>query len=382
VLRILYITDSLMAGGIESQLVDLVTRLDRSRFDPQIVCLYGPTARDLHFAPELAEAGVTVHTLDLGWTPADKLTAVRRIASLTRSVRPDLVQAENYHSNLLSRMAKPLVPQTRLIGTVRGVLTRKQLSYERISHVFCSRYVASADFLKKMLSVGAGVPSHLISVVPNAIDVKRFSAPTNPQLRQQIAPGIPRTFVSMGRISRQKKMHLIPQAFGLLKKRHQLPIDYRVFIVGPVEDMAMQAQLDEAIQADDLSEEIIHHGATLTPVDYYHACDVSILFTTLEGLPIVALESLAAGRPVIISEEANAAGVVEHGKTGWVVRSGDIEHLAETLYTSLTVPDAILAQMRQFCVQRAQEYSIENLVERYTQLYETWCPSTSCRARR
>jgi glycosyltransferase involved in cell wall biosynthesis len=377
VLRILYITDSLMAGGIESQLVDLVTRLDRSRFDPQIVCLYGPTERDLHFAPELAEAGVMVHTLDLGWTPADKFTAVRRIAAIARSVRPHLIQAENYHSNLLSRMARPLLPKTQLVGTVRGVLTRKQLNYERMSRFFCARYVASADFLKKMLAVGAGISPDLISVVPNAIDVTRYSAPSNPELRQQIAPGISRTFVSMGRISRQKKMHLIPQAIGLLKKQNRLPVDFRVFIVGPVEDAAMLAQLDDAIRVEDLSAEIIRYGATSTPADYYHASDASILFTTLEGLPVVALESLAAGRPVIISEEANAAGVIEHEKTGWVVRTGDIEHLAETLYTTLTLSDAALAQMRQLCLRRAQQYSIENLVGRYTQLYETWCPSTS-----
>jgi len=84
----------------------------------------------------------------------------------------------------------------------------------------------------------------------------------------------------------------------------------------------------------------------------------------------VMLESLAAGRPVIISEEANAAGTIEHGVTGWVVRTDDLEHFADTLELVLALSDAALAHMRESCVQRAQSYSVERLVERYIDVYE------------
>jgi glycosyltransferase involved in cell wall biosynthesis len=233
--------------------------------------------------------------------------------------------------------------------------------------------VASAGFLKNMLEKGAGVPGRLISVVPNAIDVRRFSSPQNAELRQQIAPGVSRVFVSMGRISRQKSMHLIPEALGILKRQHRLPADFRALIVGPVDDADLLARLEDVIQANDLSREVVRYPATRAPEDYYHACDISILFSTLEGLPVVALESLAAGRPVIISDEANAAQVIEHGSTGWVVRTGDIEDLAEAVFTALTLPDTELARMRALCLERAREYSIESLVEQYSHLYETWC---------
>ena len=43
-LRILYCTDTLTAGGIERQLTELATHLDRIRFDPQVICLYGERA--------------------------------------------------------------------------------------------------------------------------------------------------------------------------------------------------------------------------------------------------------------------------------------------------------------------------------------------------
>jgi len=42
----------------------------------------------------------------------------------------------------------------------------------------------------------------------------------------------------------------------------------------------------------------------------------------LEGVPNVVLEALAAGRPVIISQAANNAGLIEQEKTGWIVQTG------------------------------------------------------------
>lgn len=370
--RILYVTDSLMAGGIESQLVDLVTRLDRSQFEPKILCLYGPTKRALHFAPQLEAAGIQVFPLDLGESALDKAMAVRKIVQIAHAFQPHLIQAENYHSNLLTRIARPFLPPTRLIATVRGVLTRNQLRYERFTAPFYDHLVASAPFLKTLLEQKAHAPGQKIVVAPNAVDVARFATPRNPSLRSQIAPNAHRVFVSIGRISNQKTMHLIPLALGRLKQQNRLPADVRVFIVGPVQDDPMKALLDEAIVRADVGANVICQEATRTPEDYFHACDASILFSTLEGLPIVALESLAAGRPVVISAEANAAEVIHPEATGWVVRSGDVGSLAETLHTILTLPAGELERMQPLCRNRAEEFSMTALVQRYTAFYETW----------
>src|SRR5690242_9238797 len=88
-IRILYVADSLMAGGIESQLVALTTSLDRARVEPHILCLYGPTARALHYAPALQAGGVPFSTLDLGWTARDKTRGIRGIISAARQLQPD-----------------------------------------------------------------------------------------------------------------------------------------------------------------------------------------------------------------------------------------------------------------------------------------------------
>jgi glycosyltransferase involved in cell wall biosynthesis len=367
--RILYITDSLMAGGIESQLIELVTRLDRERFEPYLLCLYGPPARSLHFAPQVRAAHIPLMTLDLGWGITDKIRAVASIIATVRRVRPQIVQTEGYHANLLTRLAAPCLPPLKLIGSLRGVPTRKQLLYERLSQGVCRRIVVNAPHLQEMLVVGARIPASKVFTIPNGITVEHYAQPHDGRWREQIAPFAHRVFVSLGRISFEKNMHWLVRGLALLKQQEKLPPDIRLFIVGPVQDLEAKRLLDETIRQHGLEAIVQHHAETVHPEDYYHACDVSVLYSPAEGLPNVCLESLAAGRPVLISQMANAAGVIEDGVTGWVVRLHDPEHLAETFSRIITLPESELAKMREACVQRAHDYRADALVERYMRLY-------------
>jgi glycosyltransferase involved in cell wall biosynthesis len=372
--RILYVTDSLIAGGIESQLVDLLLRLDSTRFEPQVLCLYGArSGRSPHFAPQLKDADIPFEVLDIGWGAGDKLGAARQIAATARTLRPQLIQLEGYHSNLLARALRPVLASTQVIGTVRGIETRKQLLYQRLGQWACTRIVASSPHLASMIVQRAGVPTAKVVVIPNGIDVQRFARipPATQEMRQQLAPNGERLLLSVGRISPQKRLHLIPEALGLLKREGRLPMNARVCLLGQVEKPELQLQLERAIAAAHLEDVILQQPETATPEAFFHACDATVLYTILEGISIAMLESLAAGRPVIISEEANGAGVIEHERTGWIVPTHDLASFAETLATVLEMPESRLRAMEKACVERAKSYSIKALTERYMQLYDS-----------
>lgn len=376
-IRILYVADSLMAGGIESQLVELVTRLDRTRFELHILCLYGPTSRSLHFAPQIRAANIPVYTPDLGWSAWDKVKGMASIITTAWRVRPQIIQAEGYHANLLTRLVFPCIFFTKLIGSVRGIPTAKQLLYERLSHWLCRRIVVNAPHLKQMLEAKAGVPANKVIYIPNGITLQHYAQPHDRDWRQHHAPGVRRVFVTLGRISFEKNIHWTVEGLGVLKQQGQLPDDVRFFVVGPVHHPEAKIVLDETINRYGLNTVVIQHPQTSYPEDYYHACDVSILYSPAEGLPNVCIESLAAGRPVIISEDANAAGVIDHETTGWVVPTHNQGRLAETLHRAITMSDAELEAMRDACLEHARQYTVEALVQRYTSLYETWSRHTS-----
>jgi glycosyltransferase involved in cell wall biosynthesis len=367
--RVLFVTDSLMLGGVETQLVDLVTRLDRGAFDPIVLSLYGKRASDDHFAARLHAAGIPVVILDRRLNPTDKARMVYDIARAVRAYRPAIVQAENYHANLLTRAARPFMPKTKLIGTQRTFYTSKQLRYERLDQRFTDVLVASSPHLKQQLVDIARIPPDKVRVILNSIDTRRFAAPQDATVRARVAPRARRVLLSLGRISAMKRMHLIVEGMGRLKQRGQLPGDAQLLIVGPAQDPAMLRRIMDAVTTYDLADQITRLPGTDAPEDFYAAADVTMLYTVDEGLSCVMLESLAAGRPVLISEESNGAGVIMDGVTGWVAPTHDSDAFTATLQRVLTMPAADLHAMRAACVAQAARYSIDILAQHYMNLY-------------
>lgn len=358
---ILYCTDSLMAGGAEQQLFELVTRLDRQRFEPYVVCLYSRRARrSLHFLDSLRAHNIPVIVFDIDWSLGAKLMGVARLVYEIWKIRPHIVQAINYHSNLLLRLARPFLPPLFLIGCVFVEYTRKQLLYERLSNWLCTAVVCNSLQLKEQLLLSAPHPH--ISVVPNGVDIQRFSAGFATSQSGYV-------LLMVGRIAKQKAPHLLIEALGILRERGNLPCDIHLWIVGEREDAEAQALVDKAIVRYCMEDCVFQYPPTLSPEAYYRLADIVVLPSLWEGLPCVVLEALAAGRPVIVSEAANSTGIVVNGANGWVFRTGDAEQLAEVLSYVLNLPSSILETMSKDCRESAIPYDVKLMVDKYAQLY-------------
>ena len=64
-----------------------------------------------------------------------------------------------------------------------------------------------------------------------------------------------------------------------------------------------------------------------------------------EGLPMVVMEAMAAGRPVIATYVAGMPELVRPGETGWLVPAGDVAALAEAMRAVAETPPEVLAAM-------------------------------------
>lgn len=368
--EVLFITDSLIAGGVESQLTELVTRIDRARFRPRVLCLYGARAGYApHFLPQLEASNVPVEMLDLTLNASSKLRAWRRIIAAARRVQPAILHAFNYHSNLITRLARPFLPaSTHVIGSVRTAYTPKQLAYERLTWRACAAITCNSPPLAAQLIEQAHVPPKRVTLIANGVDLARFADP--PTDSAELRGDFDHTLLLVGRISRQKAPDVLAEALGMLRESGRLPDSLRVWIVGGRAHNEAQAALDHAVDRHGLHGVICQVPPTHQPEMYYHAADVVILPSLYEGLPNVALEALACGRPVILSATANAGGIIRHSVEGWVVRTGDAGQLAEVIYAAIMCPPEQIAAMRDASRVRARGFAMSRMVEGYTGLYE------------
>lgn len=71
------------------------------------------------------------------------------------------------------------------------------------------------------------------------------------------------------------------------------------------------------------------------PVPVYHGAELFVLPTLEDGLPFVLVEAMAAGLPVIATNEAGASECIRPGTSGWVVPAGSVDSLAEALENAI-----------------------------------------------
>jgi len=369
--RILFFLESLSAGGAQRQTVELIKRLDRARFDPTILVFHGPRNGDSnHFLPDLAQLQVPVRNLDLRWTPVDIAVGFLGVIRAVWRERPAILHCISNRTSHLARLMRPLLPWgLPVITSVRTEYTPRQLFYERCEHVASTRIICNSPHMERTLSQRCHIPLHKLICIPNGVDVARFAANPDPGLRQRIAPGATHTAVMMARIARQKSPHILAAAVGRLKQQGRLPAGFRLFIVGETNSEELQSELTKVVQAHELGQVITQISQTTAPESFYHLADFTVLASLWEGMPNVVIESLAAGRPVIVSEAANASGLIQENVNGWIVPTNDIDGLSDKLGLVLSMSPEEIRSLAPACARRAADFSLTRMVDRYQDIY-------------
>ena len=173
-----------------------------------------------------------------------------------------------------------------------------------------------------------------IAVVRCGVDASYLEQPPMP------VPGAPR-LVCVGRLCEQKGQLLLVEALGRLASGG---VPCELVLVGDgelrpeIEKMAVDLGVDDRVTITGWAagEEVRRHLAEARAL---------VLPSFAEGLPVVIMEALALGRPVISTTIAGIPELVETGVCGWLVPAGSVEHLVEAMRTVLTAPVGELSRL-------------------------------------
>ena len=97
-----------------------------------------------------------------------------------------------------------------------------------------------------------------------------------------------------------------------------------------------------------------------------------ILASFAEGLPVVLMEAMALGRPVLTTYVAGIPELVIHGETGWLVPAGNEDALVEAMQVCLAADAETLNRMGEAGRQRVlMRHDIDHEAGKLCQLFET-----------
>ena len=183
-------------------------------------------------------------------------------------------------------------------------------------------------------------------------------------------PDVPR-LVSVGRLSEQKGQLLLVEAAALLKN------EGRTFELVLVGDGPMRPDVEALIARERLSQHVRITGwasgdEVLSEIE---AARAFVLPSFAEGLPVVLMEALGRGRPVITTYIAGIPELVQNELNGWLVPAGSVSEVATAMRSALDTPSARLTEMGRVGYERVRQMhdaarnaqTLAELFERYAE---------------
>ena len=198
-------------------------------------------------------------------------------------------------------------------------------------------------------------PEARIEAVPNAVAVGRER------------PDVPRAeniAVAAGRLSRQKGFDLLIRAWRRVAEQHP---DWRLQIYGsgPRHDR-LQARIDKL----GLGDRVTLMGFTEELDEELSRAALFILSSRFEGLPMVLIEAMSLGTPVVAYDcPTGPAELVEDGVTGLLVEAQNVPALAEAINRAIDDPE-LREAMGQAGQQRVRELNPDAVADHWERLLE------------
>ena len=132
----------------------------------------------------------------------------------------------------------------------------------------------------------------------------------------------------------------------------------------PVVLVAGDGELAQALKAQAGSLDVRWLGFVRAPRQVFAAADLVVMPSLTEGLPLVALEAMAAGRALVASSVGELPTLLRED-AGWLVPAGDEAALAETLRSALA-SDADRERRASRALARVRgEYGLDRMADRY-----------------
>ena len=164
---------------------------------------------------------------------------------------------------------------------------------------------------------------------PARIRVVANGVPGASAVRERAAPCGRWTLGVVALFRPRKGIEVLLDAMNILK-RHRIPVHLRA--VGTFESPQYEAQIAARVRRLRLENQITWTGFTREVADELQQMDLLVLPSLFgEGLPMVVLEAMASGVPVVATHVAGIPEAIRHGRDGVLVTPGDSEDLARAI---------------------------------------------------
>jgi len=269
--------------------------------------------------------GFPVHPVDMRGTW--DLGSALALASLHRSLRPDVVHWHAARAHALGAMASLLAPGPRRVLSRRVDFPVRRSPGSRLLYALPVDAILAISACVRDALVASGVPSARIRVVPSGIDVAPFERPFDREAVRRklgLTPDV-LLVLQVAALAPHKSQSDLLRAARIVAKARP---DVRFWVAG---DGPLRTALEAERQNLGLAERVQFLGFREDVVDLLRSADLFCVSSYLEGLGTSTLDAMASGLPVVATNVGGIPEIVKDGETGLLVPPRDPEAIARAI---------------------------------------------------
>lgn len=374
---IMFVIGTLNIGGAETQLVEMVRRLD-SRFAPSVCCLAsaGPL-RD-----RLDDANIPVTTVGAfgpkpsrGWKRLLP-TLVRLSINIVgfvlhvRAERPAIIHGVLLHAYVFGAIAGGLTSVPVVVASRRSLSRFKtplMRLAERIGNWFTHYIVANSEAVRQDAIRTEGLSPERIGVIHNGLDLEVYdgvAAGTIQALREELGLGAGPVAIVVANLHWYKGHEYFLRAWVDVCRAHPGAV---ALLVG---DGPVRAEREADARALGIEANVRFLGRRRDVPALLAVADVLVHPSREEGFCNAVIEAMAAARPVVATAVGGNPEAVVDGETGLLVPALDAGRLAEAMLVVLGQPDRGKAWGLAGRRRVAERFQRSCMVQKYEALYD------------
>ncbi len=312
--------------GAERVIYNLAAEQIKSSMSPEVAYFKRPGRNS--FLEFLNDSRIPVHVVES--RSRIDAGAFMTLRSICLSSSPQILHSHGYKGDIFLAILKRILRGPAIISTKHGstdAMTSTRL-YERLGDLslrYFDRVVAVSGYTKNKL-IELRVPEAKIEVIHNGIDISSFAGAWNGSLRESLGLEQGSRMVGyIGRLGPEKGIAYLLEAAGTVCRSKK---DVYFVLIG---EGILKEETGDFVARKALEGRIFMPGFRSDATEMLRELDMLILPSLTEGTPMVILEAMAAGVPVIASDVGGIGEIIEDSRTGLLIKPGDPGAIVEAI---------------------------------------------------
>lgn len=354
---VMHITDTLETGGAERVAINLANLLPRERYLPYLCT----TRRDGALAEEVA---ADVERLRLNRRRRFDAGAFRRFVAFIKKRNVRILHAHG--SSLYIAVAASLLPPYPVIVWHDHFGLPLEDRPARLNRLLMKRIdgvIAVSQKLAEWSRQCLGVAGERVWYIPNFV-----SQPPANQEALKLPGEAGGRIVCVANLRPQKDHLTLLGAMQLVV--NQVPSSH-LLIVGGGADKTYRASIEEEIERQGLRRNVTLMGERRDIAAILRGCDIGVLSSIAEGLPLALIEYGAAGLAVVSTRVGQCAEVLDEGRAGMLVAPSAPDELANALLQLLRQPERRAEMGKKIRRRVEQVYDAGSITEQVCRVYDS-----------